>query len=767
MHESSDFSFEMLSSAESGLLEEVLNELKTGVSIISRDYRILWASTNIRHRYGGVVGDFCYRRFHGKEVICEECGVREVFEEGAERVTRERSSVDVEGNLVWSQTIARPLRDDLGNVTAAVVLVLPITERKEAEADLRARQTRLDSIVRVAPIGIGVVAQRVVVEVNDQLCKMTGYSETELLNRSSRFLYPSQEEFDRVAAETRRQYKEQGTGRVETRWIRKDGTLTHILLQSTPLDEEGFCKRVIFTAMDTTAWKTTEEALRRSEEKYRQVVEHAIEAIFIAQDARIKFPNSQMVRHLGFSEEELSSTPFISFIHPEDRGMVLEKYRKRLLGEGSPTPYSFRALNRAGETLWVELTAVPIQWEGRPASLTFARDITEQKKLEAQLIQSQKMEAVGTLAGGVAHDFNNLLTGILGFTSLMLRTMSPEDPHYAKIQKVEQLGRSGADLTKQLLGFARGGRYDVRTTDLNELVLKTLALFGRTKKEVEIHHTLQANLPAVEVDGAQIEQVIVNLVVNAFQAMPQGGSLFVETEKVTLSPELYRRHNVRPGTFVRLAITDTGEGMDEATQRRVFEPFFTTKGLGRGTGLGLASAYGIIKNHGGIIDVSSEMGKGTTFAIFLPASHGRIESVESTTALTLMGDESILLVDDEEVILNVGREILTLLGYRVQTAGSGLEALAIFREHFHEIDLVILDVAMPGMTGGETFDRLKEIDPQVRVLLSSGYSINGQAEDILQRGGIGFIPKPYTVQDISIKIRTALRRAHSHSDKDP
>ncbi|MHC1743033.1 MAG: PAS domain S-box protein [Syntrophobacteraceae bacterium] len=760
MRESSDFPFNFSVPAECGLLEEVLEEMDTGVAIISVDYRTIWASKALRSRHGDLEGDFCFHGFCKQRETCSDCVVQGVFEKGQERVTRERSSIDVHGNPVRSQTIARPLRDDLGNVVAAVVVVLPITEPKEAEQSSHERQARLDSIIRVAPIGIGVVIDRVPVEVNDQLCTMTGYSAEELLNHPSRMLYSTQEEYDRVGEEKYRQIAKQGTGSVETRWIRKDGELIHILLQSTPLDREDCSKGVIFTALDTTVWKQTEEALRRSEEKYRQVVEHAIEAIFIAQDARIKFPNSQMVRGLGYSKEELSKGSFIRFIHPEDRGMVLERYRKRLLGEGSPTPYAFRALNRAGETLWVELTGVTIQWEGRPASLTFARDITEHKKLEAQLIQSQKMEAIGTLAGGVAHDFNNLLTGILGFTSLLLRTMPPDDPSYAKIQRIEQLGKSGADLTKQLLGFARGGRYDVRSTNLNELVLKTVELFGRTRKEVAIYPTLQEDLPGIEVDGSQIEQVIINLLVNAFQAMPNGGHLYLETRQETLSPELCQRRKIQPGIFVSLSVTDTGEGMDEETQRRVFEPFFSTKGMGRGTGLGLASAYGIIKNHGGIIDVSSEKGKGTTFTILLPATHGPAQRMERDSSVILTGNETILLVDDEEVILNVGREILSLLGYQVETARSGSEAVEIYQKRQEEIDLVILDVAMPGMTGGETFDRLKELDPMARVLLSSGYSINGQAEDILQRGGLGFLPKPYSVQEISVKIRSALRRPH-------
>ncbi len=753
------------------LLEAVLEELGIGLIVVSRDYRTLWANQTIRSQHGNVEGQPCYAACHGDAHICPDCPVRSVFEEGSERVVWERSRRDPEGNLLWFQATAKALRDPSGAVVAATEVIVPITEQKRFQEALQAREARLQSIIGVAPIGIGVAIDRVLVEVNDHLCRMTGYAPTELLHQPSRILYRTDEDHDFVASEKHRQIQESGIGFIETRWVRKDGTLIHVHLRSTAVDPEDWSKGIIFTALDTTGWKATEEALRRSEEKYRQVVEHANEAIFIAQDGHVKFPNPQMLRCIGYSEEELAREPFVRLIHPEDRGMVLEQYRRRLMGEELSAPYTFRALSREGEILWVELTGVPIQWEGRPASLTFARDISEQKKLETQLIQSQKMEAVGTLAGGVAHDFNNLLTGILGFTSLILSTLPPSDPNYIRIQSIEQLGKSGADLTKQLLGFARGGRYDIRTTDLNHLVQRTIDLFGRTRKEVQIHPELQPDLPKIEADGSQIEQVIVNLFVNAFQAMPNGGDLILGTRKVALSSEFCQRCRIAPGDYVQLTVTDTGEGMDEETQRRVFEPFFTTKTMGRGTGLGLASVYGIVKNHGGMIEVTSKKDKGTTFSVYFPASTSEMKPEDLEPGVALTGDETILLVDDEEVIRTVGREILSLLGYRVLTAQSGAEALEIYRDHHANIDLVILDVAMPGMMGGETFDRLREVDPSVRVLVSSGYSVNGQAEAILKRGGVAYLQKPYTVHGLSVKVRAALQRPRratdTHGDTSP
>ena len=315
---------------------------------------------------------------------------------------------------------------------------------------------------------------------------------------------------------------------------------------------------------------------------------------------------------------------------------------------------------------------------------------------------------------------------------------------------------SGAELTKQLLGFAMGGRYEVMPTDLNELIKSQNRMFGRTKKEITIRGKYQDNPWTVEVDQGQINQVILNLYVNAWQAMPKGGDLYVQTENVTLDEGYTKPFNVTPGRYVKISITDTGVGMDEATQRRIFEPFFTTQEMGIGTGLGLASVYGIIKNHDGIINVYSVKGEGSTFIIYLPAFEKEIVKEEKIPEKILKGTETVLLVDDEDIILDVGEGILKTLGYKVLIARSGKEAIELYKKNKDKIDMVILDMIMPQMGGGETYDRMKEIDPNIKVLLSSGYSINGQATEILKRGCDGFIQKPFTMKDLSKAIREVL-----------
>jgi PAS domain S-box-containing protein len=518
-----------------------------------------------------------------------------------------------------------------------------------------------------------------------------------------------------------------------------------------------FLKGAIITSEDISDRKRAEEALKESEEKYRTLVDHAKESIFIAQDGVIKFSNPSTSALIGYSAEELARIPFASLIHPEDREMVVGRHQRRLKGEELPHIYSFRCLNRSGEELWVQLNAVLTKWGGKPATLNYLRDITPLKRLEVQFQQAQKMEAIGTLAGGIAHDFNNLLMGIQGYISLMLFNMDSTHPHYENLKRIEEHVRNGASLTSQLLGFARRGKYEVKPADLNQILQRSSEMFERTKKEIKVYREYQQDIWSAEVDSGQIEQLLLNLYVNAWQAMPEGGDLYLETKNVTLGQDYIKPFWLKPGNYVKISVTDTGVGMDEKTQQRIFEPFFTTKEMGRGFGLGLASAYGIVKNHGGFINVYSQVGRGTTFNIYLPASGKELrQKKKSLSGEILRGTETILLVDDENTITDVVEKALTMMGYKVHLAGGGKEALEVYRKNQDSIALVILDMIMPGLNGGKTYDLLKEINPRVKVVLSSGYSFNGEAAQIMARGCDGFIQKPFGIKELSQKIREIL-----------
>jgi CheY-like chemotaxis protein len=364
---------------------------------------------------------------------------------------------------------------------------------------------------------------------------------------------------------------------------------------------------------------------------------------------------------------------------------------------------------------------------------------------------------VGTLASGVAHDFNNLLMGIQGRVSLMMMKTDPAHPHFEHLQIIEELIKSASDLTKQLLGFARGGKYEVQATDLNTLISNQSNLFGRTRKEITISEYFESPLWLVDVDHGQIEQVMLNLFVNSWHAMPEGGSIYIHTENTIMEENYTNQYKVKPGRYVKVSVTDTGEGMDKETQERIFEPFFTTKAMGRGTGLGLASVYGIIKNHNGFINVYSEKGKGTTFNIYLPASGVEVAaSIETKPDKIVKGSETILLIDDEEYIIDIGKKILEELGYKVLITTDGKEAVDIYKKDMENIDIVILDMIMPGIGGGMIYSSLKEHNNDVKVLLSSGYPINGQVGKIMTSGCNGFIQKPFDIMKLSHKIREIL-----------
>ena len=384
------------------------------------------------------------------------------------------------------------------------------------------------------------------------------------------------------------------------------------------------------------------------------------------------------------------------------------------------------------------------------------RDVTHEVQLEKQLRQAQKMEAIGTLAGGIAHDFNNLLLGIQGNISLSLLDLGSESPLFNNLKKIEQYVQNGVELTRQLLGFARGGKYEVRLTDLNRLLKEQNLLFSRANKAVVFKDDFDTNLWNVEADQGQIEQVILNIYMNAMQAMPAGGTLTVRTENLTIDEERLTPYRVKAGDYIKITVADTGIGMDKKTQGRIFDPFFTTREMGRGKGLGLASVYGIIKNHEGFINVDSQKDRGARFEIYLPASRKPVSPQQITVEEFSHGHETVLLVDDEEMIVDVGKRMLDKLGYETLTAMNGAEAIEIYKSRRKEIKLVILDMVMPKISGGETFDRLKKIYPDIKVILCSGYSIDGQATEILKRGCKTFIQKPFNLKTLSQNIRAVL-----------
>ena len=381
----------------------------------------------------------------------------------------------------------------------------------------------------------------------------------------------------------------------------------------------------------------------------------------------------------------------------------------------------------------------------------------ERNKLEAKLRHDERMMAMGTMAGGIAHDFNNLLMAIQGNVSLMLLDIDPAHLHYERLKSIEKQVESGSNLTTQLLRYAGREEYEVGPVDLNQLVKETSETFGRTRKAIRIHRKLAEDLLAVEANRWKIEQVLLNLYLNAADAMSGSGDLILKTVNITHDSMERKEYDPKPGKYVLLTVSDTGSGIDEKTMVRIFEPFFTTKEMGRGTGLGLASVYAIIKSHGGYIDVNSLEECGTTFSIYFPATNKAISKDVKTSEEIDNGSETILLVDDEESILAVNRELVEAMGYHVLIARDGREAIEVYKNNRDSTDMVLLDMIMPDMGGGETYDRLKEINPDIKVLLLSGYSSGNKVTELLERGCNGFIQKPFKIQELSKKIRKILK----------
>ena len=507
-----------------------------------------------------------------------------------------------------------------------------------------------------------------------------------------------------------------------------------------------------------------EENLREREEQYRDLFENANELIqSVSNDGRFLRVNKKWKDTLGYSEEDIANILIWDIIHPEAAQHCQEVFSKIFCGERVDV-IETTFVAKDGTSIPVEGTASCKCVDGKPVSTrSIFRDIREKKrieeernKLKSRFRKVQKLEAIGTLAGGVAHDFNNLLMTIQGNASLMLMDFESYHPHYKPLKDIENAVKSGAKLTRQLLGYARKGKYNVRPINFNEIVEETSETFGRTRKEIAIHLQLERELHSIEADQGQLEQVLLNLYVNSADAMSDGGDLTLRTFNVSHNDLKGKLYDPKPGTYVKLTVNDTGIGIDKKTQERIFDPFFTTKEMGRGTGLGLASVYGIIKGHGGYIDVESEPAIGTTFSIYLPASDKAIEQKVEASDQIMRGSGIVLIIDDEEMVLHANAQMLKKLGYTVVEATSGSQAIEKFKENREQFDLIILDMIMPETSGSEVFDIMKEIKPDVKMLLSSGYSIEGQASEILNRGCNGFIQKPFSLKRLSEKINEIL-----------
>ncbi len=676
----------------------------------------------------------------------------------------ESSAETVDGSIRHVIFHKAPYTDASGAVAGLVGVILDITERKRAEADLSVSKERYRTLFENAPVGIFQTdSQGATRFVNPHMAKMVAAESPEAaaahFTQLPHQLYADpqrREDFIRILRE------EGEITDFEYEALRIDGSRGWFSMNarvSETLDDgtfliEGF-------TFDVTDRKQTAEALRESEAKYRTLIEASPDGVFVQVGDKIQFANSAMSRMVGAeSPEALQGTRALDLVHPDYHEAISQRMIDNI-EHGEPAPLLEQKLVRLdGSVFDAEAAGAPISYRGKRARQVLVRDITERKTMQKQLLEAQKMEAVGTLAGGVAHDFNNLLHIISGHAELLEMELSERRLNFEELNAIRQAAHRGADLVKQILTFSRRIDSKFESINLNEDVKSTERLLYRTiPKMIEIELALEEGLARVRADSTQIEQMLINLAVNAQDAMPDGGKLIIDTRNVLLDGEYCRNHaDLVPGRYVLLTVSDTGHGIEPDVLQHIFEPFFTTKGLADGTGLGLATVFGIVKMHGGHINCESEIGKGTTFRIYFPAAEPAWPDadVEKKTAGIAGGTETILVVDDEPMIRELAKRILEKSGYSVLSAGSGREGIDVYAKHKSDISLVILDLIMPEMGGKQCLEELLKINPRVKALIASGFAVKGDTKMFLDTEAKGIVPKPFNMRELLRAVRHVL-----------
>ncbi|MBI9084857.1 MAG: PAS domain-containing protein [Desulfobacterales bacterium] len=524
-------------------------------------------------------------------------------------------------------------------------------------------------------------------------------------------------------------------------------------------DSDGRPLRMIGVINDITEKKHAETVHRLSGERYRMVVENALDAIIIAQDERLRYANPSTERMLGYSREELTRVPFAELIHKDDRAMVVDRHQRRLRGESVPDYYSFRALHKSGKARWLEVNTVRTQWEGAPAIQAFMRDITRTKRLEKQLIQAQKMQAIGTLAGGIAHDFNNILSAMMGYTEICLAESGNQSPLAPRLERVLQAGSRARDLVRQILSFSRQRDDDEKPVEIGPIVDEATKLLRPSIPiDIAIDVKLEKETGVVQADPSRIHQIVMNLCVNAAHAMKaRGGHLGIHLENLDIDPEDAERFlELPPGPYTRISVSDTGQGMTPEIVKQIFDPYFTTKPQGEGTGLGLSVVHGIVTSLGGAINVYSEPGHGTTFNLYLPQIQSDLDTRPGGRSELPRGNETILLVDDDQFVLEMTAEMLGKLGYTVVPRISSVEALQAFAASPQRFDLIVTDHTMPHMSGLELAQKVREIRPEQPIVLCSGFSPGLTESKYMAYGIHALLNKPVLKSEMAAAIRRTL-----------
>ncbi len=597
-------------------------------------------------------------------------------------------------------------------------------------------------------------------DVNEAVLKMYGYgTKEEILSGNIGDLSAGRDGYtEEKAQEYIRKSIVEGTQTFEWLARRKDGTTfwIEITLRKT---EIGGMNRILAVGRDVTERKHAEIALRESEERFRGLVEGSSAAIWIHDGQRFLYANPAALELSGYTAEELYKMAPMEIVHPDFRELVKRRSEERMHGTKTPKHYEYQILKKSGEPAWIDFSGASIDYQGRSAIIASAYDISDRKKLEEQLFQAQKMESIGRLAGGVAHDYNNMLGVIIGYSDLLIKKMAKADPARRSAEMILAAAKRAADITRQLLAFARREIVSPRVLNPNDEINSLLEMLQRLIGEDKKLKFMPAkDLWNIKIDRTQFDQILVNLSTNARDALEGVGTITIETSEITID-EAYVRNNLdfSPGEYVLISFTDSGTGMSEETRNRSFEPFFTTKAKGQGSGLGLSTIYGIVKQNGGNINVYSELGMGSTFRIYLPRAEGDVESLERIQEEEpINGTETILIVEDQADLLEIAKKCLQEYGYKVLTALSPGEGIRLCESYPGEIHLLLTNVVMPVMNGKELRNRIQAIKPSMKAIFMSGYTADIIAHEGVLDEGVDFVQKPFTPKGLAKKVREVL-----------
>jgi PAS domain S-box-containing protein len=764
-------------------LSSLVKYTDAAVILLDPEHHVLWTNEVFRDRFvsqraAGADGRglACHQVVCHKKEPCEGCPARKMVESG--KVAHHELTMLIDDRFHPVYATATPVYQPDGNIEQSMVVLQDLSELaviRQSEEALRSSEQRFKAIFEQAGAGmITTKADQTLLQVTPNVCTMLGYTEGELLKMKLTQLI-HKEDIPEVVTH----FKEASSGRrpvveLEYRLVRYDGT--PVWCQVTTVwqyDRKLKPKYCVTMVQDISERKRAERALEQSQRRYQALV-HEIDGIVWEADAssfRFLFVSRQAEKILGFSVDRWIGQPrFLrNQVKPDDLERVLDGFSAAVESKRRQK-LEYRIVASDGRTVWIRDTVTCVTENDKVTKLRgLMMDVTEQKKAEEalrhseeQLRQSQKMEAIGRLAGGIAHDFNNLLTAITGYGDLLLKGLGEGNKLRREATEISKAARRAAELTGQLLAFSRQQVLQPKLMDLNDVVSDMEMMVRRVIGEhIQLETRLAADIGAVKADPGQMHQVLLNLAVNARDAMDSGGTILVETLAEVVVDEFSRsRPGLEPGDYVVLSVSDTGSGMDEDTRARLFEPFFTTKETGKGTGLGLSTVYGIIKQSGGQISVETELGRGTTFKIYLPLINEVIVEPlqQNRDALpeSSPGTEKVLLVEDDDSVRELAREILEMNGYEVVEASNGVEALGVFEAHAGTVDMMVTDLVMPQMGGRDLATKLTGDHPDLKVLYLSGYTDSVVMQQGMLDPGSYFLQKPFTPAELVHKVREAL-----------